>query len=81
MDVKDSEYGEVQRKTRLLSALKELYSCGRVAAASSEREDSETLTFQQEEEDGVQLQDEAKLVQLAFSIDHNIVGTFLFFST
>ncbi len=45
LDVKDSEYGEVQRKSQLLAALKELYSCGQItaAAASMERESSETL--------------------------------------
>lgn len=35
LDIKDSEYGEVQRKSRLLSSLKELYSCGQGAAAAS----------------------------------------------
>ena len=42
MDIKDGEYGEVQRKSQLLGALKEMYSCGQVAAATSmERESSE----------------------------------------
>ena len=35
LDIKDSEYGEIQRKSRLLSSLKELYSCGQGAAAAS----------------------------------------------
>lgn len=38
LDIKDSEYGEVQRKSRLLAALKELYSCGQAAAAVSAAE-------------------------------------------
>ena len=41
MDIKDGEYGEVQRKTQLLSALKDLYGSGQVAAASVEREPSD----------------------------------------
>ena len=45
LDIKDGEYGEVQRKSQLLAALKELYSCGHVAAAANsvERENSEPL--------------------------------------
>ena len=41
LDIKDGDYGEVQRKTQLLSALKDLYGSGRVAAASVEREPSD----------------------------------------
>ena len=41
LDVKDSEYGEVQRKSQLLSALRDLYSSGQVAAASVDRENSD----------------------------------------
>ena len=42
LDIKDGEYGEVQRKTQLFSALKELYtSSGQLAAASVEREPSD----------------------------------------
>ena len=41
LDIKDSEYEEVQRKTKLVDALKELYSSGQVAAASPYREDSD----------------------------------------
>ena len=64
MDVKDSEYGEVQRKTRLVDALKELYSCGRVAAASVDREDSDP-PYTREDCEHLQLPTQVWRMQLA----------------
>lgn len=52
LDVKDSEYGEVQRKSQLLAALRELYSSGQISPTSVEREDSDPPNIQ---EDNIQL--------------------------
>ena len=49
LDIKDGEYGEVQRRTQLLSALKDLYSCGQTAAATIEREPSDSPRCAQED--------------------------------
>jgi hypothetical protein len=43
LDIKDSEYGEVQRKSQLLAALKEVYSCGQGAAAAVSMAERESL--------------------------------------